>query len=99
MGKLLKDEHVLLVGVQHVTGMWVLRGMRMKSYFAALRVKAADAAKFNGIEADLQDAQQLAIMSPAGCLAISRPGRKSRTEITVSEWAKEMEQQCWWVLF
>ena len=24
-------EHVLLVGVQHVTGMWVLRGMRMKA--------------------------------------------------------------------
>ena len=79
--------------MQHVTGMWVLRGMRMTSYFAALRVEAADAAKFNGIEAALQDAQQLAVMSPAGCLAISRPGRKSQTKITVSEWAKEMEQQ------
>ena len=53
MGKLLKDEHALLVGVQHVTGMWVLRGMRMKSYFSALRVEATDAAKFNGIEAAL----------------------------------------------
>ena len=32
MGSLLANEHVLLVGVQHVTGMWVLRGMRMKAY-------------------------------------------------------------------
>ena len=54
MGRLLATEHVLLVGVEHVTGMWVLRGMRMKSYFSALKVEAADAAKFNGIEAALQ---------------------------------------------
>ena len=61
MGKLLKDEHVLLVGVQHVTGMWVLRGMRMKSYFTALRVEAADAAKFNGIEAALLSSSLLCL--------------------------------------
>ena len=73
MGRLLATAHVLLVGVQHATGMWVLNGMRMKSYFSALKVEAADAAKFNGIEAALQDAQQLAVISPAGCLATYLP--------------------------
>ena len=50
IGRLLANEHVLLVGVQHVTGMWVLRGMRMKAYFSALKVDSTDAMKFGGLE-------------------------------------------------
>ena len=74
MGRLLANEHVLLVGVQHVTGMWVLRGMRMRTYFSAIKVETADAMKYGGLECALQDAQQLAVacvlpLPPAGCLA------------------------------
>ena len=32
MGSMLAKEHVLLVGVQHVSGMWVLRGMGSLRY-------------------------------------------------------------------
>ena len=49
LGSLLPTERVLLVTVQHVTGMWILRGMRMKAYFAAIKVEAADAAKFGSL--------------------------------------------------
>ena len=55
LGSLLPTEHVLLVAVQHVTGMWVIRGMRMKAYFAATKVEAADAAKFGSLGAALTD--------------------------------------------
>ena len=93
MGSLLANEHVLLVGEQHVTGMWVLRGMRMKAYFSALKVEAADASKYGGLEGALHDAQQLAVGSPAGCLAAVKPKRRGSTETSVMEWAREMEQQ------
>ena len=93
MGSLLANEHVLLVGVQHVTGMWVLRGMRMRAYFSALKVEAADALKYGGLEGALQDAQQLAVGSPAGCLAAAKPKRRGSTETSVMEWAREIEQQ------
>ena len=36
MGRLLANEHVLLVGVQHVTGMWVLRGKVFLFYLPSL---------------------------------------------------------------
>ena len=67
--------------------------MRMRSYFSALKVEAADAAKFGGMEGALQDAQQLAVGSPAGCLAAAKPRQKSSTETSVMGWAREMEQQ------
>ena len=52
MGRLLDSEHVLLIGVQHVTGMWVLRALRkrMRQYFSALKVEQADADWCNGME-------------------------------------------------
>ena len=53
LGSLLPTEHVLLVAVQHVTGMWVLSVMRMKAYCAAIKVEAADAAKFGSLGAAL----------------------------------------------
>ena len=59
MGSLLQNEHVLLVAVQHVTGMWVVRGMRMKAYFAAVKIEAADAVKYGSLMAALNDAQHL----------------------------------------
>ena len=89
---LLKEEHVLLVAVQHVTGMWVIRGMRMKAYFAAVKLEKSDAANFGSIGNALTDAQQLAVSSPAGCVAVAKPRRKSAQETTVSEWARKMEQ-------
>ena len=61
LGSLLAYEHVLLVGVQHVTGMRVLRGMGMRAYFSALKIDPADATRFGGLEGALQDAQQLAV--------------------------------------
>ena len=60
MGKLLANAHVLLVGVQHVTGMWVPRGMRMKAYLSAIKIESADAMNFGGVECALQDAQHIA---------------------------------------
>ena len=64
MGSLLQYEHVLLVAVQHVTGMWVVRGMRMKAYFAAVKIEAADALKYGSLMAAHNDAQHLVVGSP-----------------------------------
>ena len=88
MSKLLANAHVLLVGVQHVTGMWVLRGMQMKAYFSALKVEAASAHKFGGIANAMQDALQLAVASP---VPVGKPKRRGATETTVQEWAREVE--------
>ena len=81
LGSLLPTEHVLLVAVQHVTGMWVIRGMRMKAYFAAIKVEAADAVKFGSLGAALTDAQHLAVGSPVGCIAVAKPRRKTPTAL------------------
>ena len=91
MVSLLAREHVLLVGVQHVSGMWVLRGMRMGAYFSALKVEATEVAKFGSMKEALQDAQQLAVGSPASCLAAVKYRRRGSTEASVVEWAREME--------
>jgi hypothetical protein len=56
IGSLLQYEHVLLVVVQHVTGMWVVRGVRMKAYFAAVKIEAADALKYGSLLAAHNDA-------------------------------------------
>jgi hypothetical protein len=93
LGSLLPSEHVLLIGVQHVTGMWVLRGMRMRAYFSALKVEAADAIKYGGLQGALHDAQHLAVGSPAGCLAVGKPKRRYATDTSVMEWVREMEQK------
>ena len=93
LGSLLPTEHVLLVAVQHVTGMWVIRGMRMKAYFAATKAEAADAAKFGSLGAALTDAQHLAVGSPVGCIAVAKPKRKTAVETTIFLWAREMEQR------
>ena len=90
MGKLLDSEHVLLIGVQHVTGMWVLRALRMRQYFLALKVEQADAERCNAMENALKDAQQLAVDSPSECLAVHKASRKSATGVTVAEWAREI---------
>ena len=82
LGSLLPTEHVLLVAVQHVTGMWVIRGMRMKAYFAATKVEAADAVKFGSPGAALTDAQHLAVGSPVGCIAVAKPKRRTAAETT-----------------
>ena len=93
LGSLLPTEHVLLVAVQHVTGMWVIRGMRMKAYFAATKVEAADAVKFGSLGAALTDAQHLAVGSPVGCIAVAKPKRRTPAETTIIKWAKEMKQK------
>ena len=81
------------MAVQHVTGMWVLRGMRMKAYFSAIKVETADAAKYGSLGAALIDAQHLVVGSPVGCVAIAKPKRRGSTETTVMEWAREVEQR------
>ena len=91
MPSLLPTEHVLLVAVQHVTGMWVLRGMRMKAYFAVIMLEKRDAAKFGSMQSAYNDAQHRAVSSPAGCVVAMKARRKSATETTVNEWAREME--------
>ena len=65
----------------------------MRAYFSALKVEAADALKYGGMEAALQDAQQLAVGSSAGCLAAAKPKRRGSTETSVMEWAREIEQR------
>jgi hypothetical protein len=47
---ILQTEHVLLVAVQHVTGMWVLRGMRMKAYLEAVMLEKKDSTRLGGIQ-------------------------------------------------
>ena len=58
VGSLLPREHVLLVAVQRVDGLWVLRGMRIGAYFSAIKVEAADAVKYGSANAAVLDAQQ-----------------------------------------
>ena len=90
---LLKDEHVLLIAVQHVTGMWVIRGMRMIGVLCGAQDRKSDAVKYGSEGNALADAQQLAVGSPAGCLVAPKARRKSKNETTVSDWAREMEQR------
>ena len=93
MGSLLAKELLLplLVGVQHVSGMWVLRGMRMGAYLSAIKVEATEVVRFGGLKEALQDAQQLAVGSPADCLTAVRLRQKGSTVASVVEWAREME--------
>ena len=76
MGSLLAKEHVLLVGVQHVSGMWVLRGMRMGAYVAALRIVAREVGRCGSLKQALQDAQQLAVGFLNGGPAAAKARRK-----------------------
>ena len=85
MGSLLAKEHVLLVGVQHVSGMWVLRGMRMGAYVAALRIEAHEVGRCGSLKQALQDAQQLAVGFPNG------GGRRSQGQ---AEGVRKRHQ--WW---
>ena len=93
MGSLLAKEHVLLVGVQHVSGMWVLRGMLMGAYVAALRIEAHEVGRCGSLKQALQDAQQLAVGFPNGGAAAAKARRKGSAEASVVEWARGMEQE------
>ena len=93
MGSLLAKEHVLLVGVQHVSGMWVLRGMRMGAYVAALRIVAREVGRCGSLKQALQDAQQLAAGFRNGGPAAAKARQKGSAEASVVEWARGMEQE------
>ena len=93
MGSLLPKEHVLLVGVQHMSGMWVLRGMRMGAYVTALKVEAHEVGRCGSLKQALQDAQQLAAGFRDGGAAAAKARRKGSAEASVVEWARGMEQE------
>ena len=59
VGSLLPYEHVLLVAVQRVDGLWVLRGMRIAAYFSAMKAENEDAVKHGSARQALLDAQQM----------------------------------------
>jgi hypothetical protein len=93
VGSLLPKEHVLLVAVQHVDGLWVLRGMRIGAYFSAIKVEAADVVKYGSVNAAVLDAQQLTVGMLDGNVATAKPRRIGATETTVAAWVRGVERR------
>jgi hypothetical protein len=92
-GSLLPKEHVLLVAVQRVDGLWVLRGMRIGAYFSAIKVEAADGVKYGSAHAAVLDAQRVTVGIPDGNVATAKPRRIGATETTVAEWVRGVERR------
>ena len=88
---ILQAEHVLLVAVQHVTGMWVLRGMRMKAYIDAVMLEKRDTARWGGMQNAHNEAQLQAVGSLADGMPAPKARRRSATEVSVNKWARGME--------
>ena len=93
VGSLLPYEHVLLVAVQRVDGLWVLRGMRIGAYFSAMRVENEDAVKHGSAKQAVLDAQQMVGDMPSGNVATAKPRRIGSTETTVAEWVRGVERR------
>ena len=93
VGSLLHEEHVLLVAVQRVDGVWVLRGMRIGAYFSAMMVEAADVAKYGSAKLAVLNAQQMAVGMPSENVATAKPRRIGPAEATVAEWVRGMERR------
>ena len=93
VGSLLPHEHVLLVAVQRVDGLWVLRGMRIAAYFSAMKAENEDAVKHGSAKQALLDAQQMVGGMPSGNVATAKPRRVGSTETTVAEWVRGVERR------
>ena len=89
MPKVLEDEHVLTVALQHPSGRWVVRSIRMRTYFAAIKVEHADGLKHGSRQGAAFDAQQFAVR-PLGRRTKPRVDKASQV---VRDYAVEKEQE------
>jgi hypothetical protein len=93
VGSLLPYEHVLLVAVQRVDGLWVLRGMRIAAYFSAMKAENEDVLKHGSAKQAVLEAQQVVGDMPSGNVATAKPRRIGSTETTVAEWVRGVERR------